>query len=771
MHILIPLLILLAVVALFWVVLARQRADFRRGLTFAANIGEGFHETGVLSLFPDTAIPARYTLVKRGSDGQHIAIAGVADIPLGIATDSTDLLTGDISKPLAVRLFGATVGTTRAVAAGVIALDAFVVAAANGQVQQLAASTALRQAINIWRSQPILVPLWTDAVELQFAMSAGSNFLPVAATPGLPARSGLDWIVLNEDTGFYELIQVTNFNNAGLNLDGLGLQNTWPAGTRCYPLLIGRFEQRPTATALTGELLTASISVTEDSDVTRAISPNAPAPAAVGPAVPDFSSVPLWTIPPDHVEPTDTSEADVLNGGVIGFGRQSQRMDYPQAVRRKWTMDFKSLDRGTIAQVEAFWFDRRARTKVFAAPTWRNDIDLVQDVASGASTITVGATAWADPLFAAHPGAAFLALIDDQTFAVEPVRVTDISLGTVTLIQPVQADHSAANTLVSHLILARFNDDTLDWEYEAPLVATATLTFLEMSGEYAAPILDLPEPLFLYRFTLTLPNADTTTWLYTSYEASATIGADTYAVGPFSHKEIKSTLKLDQEEATLSSWLFPGNPLGLFLPFALEAPLLVTILEADARYLGTVTPTTIFAGEIWDVTPKGKALTAPVLAFGRTFEGKFPRALLQNCCNKIQYSGPCGLNADDWLLNATVAATNPASTQVTLTLGGAYVAGKFAAGWLQAGAGAAFLVRDVIDSTASTGNEVILSLNRPVSGLAVGSAVQVLPSCGNVYSGCGSFGNKANYFGFDYVPGTSPSIQAIPSSSSGGGSK
>ena len=82
--------------------------------------------------------------------------------------------------------------------------------------------------------------------------------------------------------------------------------------------------------------------------------------------------------------------------------------------------------------------------------------------------------------------------------------------------------------MVSHLILARVSENALTWDYAAPLVATASVTFLEMSGEYAVPQPDLAQSVFLYRFTCTLPNGFSTTWLYTSYEANVIIGPDTY---------------------------------------------------------------------------------------------------------------------------------------------------------------------------------------------------------------------------------------------------
>ena len=93
-----------------------------------------------------------------------------------------------------------------------------------------------------------------------------------------------------------------------------------------------------------------------------------------------------------------------------------------------------------------------------------------------------------------------------------------------------------------------------------------------------------------------------------------------------------------------------------------------------------------------------------------------------------------------------MVATNPASTSISLNLGGAYVQGRFAGGYLQGGGNANAWLRDVLDSSASTGSQVTMSLNRPVSTIAVGNNVQALPSCGNCAVGCQSFNNYPNTY-------------------------
>jgi len=106
----------------------------RGGIQFA-NIGEGTQEAGVKSYTPDAATTARYLCYKIGTDGDHSAICGAGDTPLGQSNDQADA-----GVPIAINLFGVKLGTLRVVTDGTIANGDHVKCAAVGQVTK-AAST------------------------------------------------------------------------------------------------------------------------------------------------------------------------------------------------------------------------------------------------------------------------------------------------------------------------------------------------------------------------------------------------------------------------------------------------------------------------------------------------------------------------------------------------------------------------------------------------------------------------------------------------------
>lgn len=102
-----------------------------------ANIAEGTHGNGVITRKTDAAITTRYLIGKIGSDAAHVAVAGAADVPLGIIEDEASAA----EELVPVKLFGSGQGTSLVVASAAIAAGDFVVAAASGKVRTLPGTT------------------------------------------------------------------------------------------------------------------------------------------------------------------------------------------------------------------------------------------------------------------------------------------------------------------------------------------------------------------------------------------------------------------------------------------------------------------------------------------------------------------------------------------------------------------------------------------------------------------------------------------------------
>lgn len=102
-----------------------------------ANINEGVHDAGRITRKADAAIATRHFLVKVGSDANHIAVAGAADIPLGVCQDEPSAA----EETCTVQLLGSTDRTLLMVASAAIVNDTFVVAAAGAKIRTLPATT------------------------------------------------------------------------------------------------------------------------------------------------------------------------------------------------------------------------------------------------------------------------------------------------------------------------------------------------------------------------------------------------------------------------------------------------------------------------------------------------------------------------------------------------------------------------------------------------------------------------------------------------------
>lgn len=134
-------IILAALCALLFVavgmLLKQWASGFRAPILRLANLGVETHDSGRITKKADAALATRYLLVKVGSDVDHIAVAGAADIPLGVALDEP----AAAEDLCAVQLLGTAGRTIPMVASAAITLDDFVVAAANGKIRTLPGTT------------------------------------------------------------------------------------------------------------------------------------------------------------------------------------------------------------------------------------------------------------------------------------------------------------------------------------------------------------------------------------------------------------------------------------------------------------------------------------------------------------------------------------------------------------------------------------------------------------------------------------------------------
>lgn len=116
------------------------------GMMMAVNIAEGTHDKA-LSRYSDAAI-ARYLLVKRGTDNDHFAVNGAADMPYATTLDETTAA----EELIAVGLLGT--GPTKLMTASeaLATVGVPVYTAAGGKIQDTPAGAGTYWQVGILQS-------------------------------------------------------------------------------------------------------------------------------------------------------------------------------------------------------------------------------------------------------------------------------------------------------------------------------------------------------------------------------------------------------------------------------------------------------------------------------------------------------------------------------------------------------------------------------------------------------------------------------------------
>lgn len=635
-------------------------------------------------------------------------------------------------------------------------------------------STELRIFLQRIRGETVVVPLWPDACETARSHAVGSTNILLY---DLPVRYGSTWVIATDNFALFEFVTVQTVNT-GTKIAHLqiGLRNAYPQGAQLYPLIFGRFNERPKPTAISDETLEVDFDVKENSDFAHRITPRTTALQTVGAHIPAFATTLKWNMMPNHSRPLDWTEMPDVVYEQIGFLRQEQQREYDHRTPRGQELEFYESDRANIAKIEYFWRDRRATTLRFMIPTFRGDLRMLYDTpAPGQPTaIRCEKNYYSTPGREVEPGDPYVCLIS-PTGVVDPYQLSrsvDYPAETRLLATQAVSAHTASNTILSHLLLARFAEATLQWTYTTPYLGTTRIRFVELPHEYVNTPVALREPAYLFIFK----EGGIRTYLYTSYENTIRIPSGTYlgtyVPAPFSFESVKTGIRLDQEKLDFKSFRFTDNPLNKMWPFALDAILTLEIVEVNAANPGSNTAISRFYGDVWSIDSDYKATAVP---FGNLFDRKFPRFLLSVSDNYTQFSPPTHLSPTSFRIAATIhGAVNHTSQTllVTSASGHAKAANYFAGGWIETGVGRNLEKRGILSSTATGANDVTLTIDRPLLKAANNQALSVYPGYDGSIDECETkFNNRVNFGGHPFIPNVNPGVKAMKPKDTAGGKK
>lgn len=228
-----------------------------------------------------------------------------------------------------------------------------------------------------WANRLFAVPVWTDGVKLTADLGIGSLSVPI--DPTNRAFTIGDNLIFFKDSDTYEVRQIGNIANP------IGLtrptEKFWPAGTRVYPVVLGRVPQSFPMQLITGGVVQGQATVYCSPVDTAPNLPTAAAPTS-------FAGYELVLMAPNWSNALSaTSEADYdLNDNQTGSWTIGTRSSFQNATRQ---FSFMLRTRQEIADFKALLLRLRGRAKPVYMPTWAADFTLVAQVAATAGSIKV----------------------------------------------------------------------------------------------------------------------------------------------------------------------------------------------------------------------------------------------------------------------------------------------------------------------------------------------------------------------------------------------
>jgi hypothetical protein len=324
-----------------------------------------------------------------------------------------------------------------------------------------------------------------------------------------------------------------------------------------------------------------------------------------------------------------------------------------------------------------------------------------------------------------------------------------------------------------HSTKARFASDALTLDYLSPDLATVKIDVVQVPWELAGVEGEQPEQpprAYLYRYTYRLPAPQV--YRVTNWPRPLARTADgTYAPAPMLHREISDTLDLRNNKTTVDSFHFAGNPLTLWQPNRIEAPLTLEIFAAESWPIDPDLAVLIFTGDVKRPHRDSRKLEAPVVFLAGLLERELPRVRVGPTCNTEIFSRLCGLDPAAYRKTGTLTAADPAATVLTVTTAAADAENTFALGTIEIGAGLAWEKRHILASEPIVGGQLI-TVDWPVRQAPAGQAVTFIRGCDRTGATCRTLGAagswKDRFRGHEHVPSYNLSLPTMKAPGSTG---
>ncbi len=317
-----------------------------------------------------------------------------------------------------------------------------------------------------------------------------------------------------------------------------------------------------------------------------------------------------------------------------------------------------------------------------------------------------------------------------------------------------------ASAEAPHTTTCRLATDALTINFLSSDIGSCELGMVQTPWEIEGVEGETPEQpprVFFYKFTYALPEPQI--YRFTNWERELSRTADgTYIPAPMRHRDIRETLDLKDNAVALESFYFDGNPLQLWRPDRIEAPLLLSIYETETWPIDPDAAVLRWTGEVKRPSYIGKRIDAQGLFLRGILDRQLPRILASRKCQVEIFSAPCGLNR----AALTQAGTFENATGCVLEIGGesSSPADTYVYGTIEIGSGLTWEQRGIIASEPIDGGQRI-TVDWPVRQAATGQAVAMVRGCNRDWDTCKGLGNQARFRGIPNLPQVNLSLPTM----------
>lgn len=251
--------------------------------------------------------------------------------------------------------------------------------------------------------------------------------------------------------------------------------------------------------------------------------------------------------------------------------------------------------------------------------------------------------------------------------------------------------------------------------------------------------LDAGTPVELYQFRQGVTKA----WNFASCADDLVVTPTTYIATQIVRNRIQQTQDINRDGIRLT---FPRGD-AFAQQFVSAAPDEVTTVTILRGHIGDGEFITYWKGRVVGATASDNSIDVECESVFTSLTRSGLRAKFELTCRHLLYSPQCGVNASAFKITRNVVSI----TGLNVSIGGTWTApdGYYSGGEIVDADGTRRFI------TAQVSN--VVTMNRPLPGLAGGATVDLYPGCDHLKETCrDKFSNMANYGGFPFIPGVNP---------------